>query len=338
MQDITVMGAGIFGLSLGWEAARRGARVRVIDPAGPGAGASGGLVGALAPHAPEAWTPAKALQLQALMLAPDWWAGVEAAGGQSAGYGRTGRVQPLPDARAVAQARARAEGAAALWQGAGRWQVRPARAGDPVSPSGLVAEDTLSARLHPRQALAALVAAIRARGGIVAQDGAAKGPVVWATGAAGLRDLGAALGRAVGRGEKGQALALRHAAPEAPQLYAPGLHIVPHADGTVAIGSTSERDYDRPDSTDAQLDALHARAVALWPALATAPVVARWAGERPRSASRTLVLGAWPGRPGHYVANGGFKTGFALAPLAARLLADLVLDGRDALPEPWRLT
>ncbi|MDP2086730.1 MAG: FAD-dependent oxidoreductase [Gemmobacter sp.] len=337
MQDITVMGAGAFGLCIAWEAARRGARVQVIDPWGPGAGASGGVVGALAPHAPESWTPAKALQLQALELAPDWWAGVEAASGLPTGYARTGRVQPLADDRAVSLARARAAGAATLWQDLADWRVRPWQDSDPISPSGMVAEDTLTARLHPRLALAALVGAIRARGGIVAADGPPQGPVIWATGAAGLRDLSAALRRPVGCGEKGQALALRHAAPGAPQIYAPGLHIVPHADGTVAIGSTSERDYEDPATTDAQLDTLHARAVDVWPVLAQAPVVARWAGERPRAASRTLLLGEWPGRPGHFVANGGFKTGFAMAPVAAQMMADLVLETRDRVPEAWRI-
>ncbi|MFC3117525.1 FAD-dependent oxidoreductase [Jhaorihella thermophila] len=53
MVDVTVRGAGIFGLSIAWECACRGARVQVVDPAGPGTGASGGLVGALAPHVPE---------------------------------------------------------------------------------------------------------------------------------------------------------------------------------------------------------------------------------------------------------------------------------------------
>lgn len=337
MVDLTVMGAGVFGLALAWEAARRGARVQVIDPGGPGAGASGGLVGALAPHAPEAWTEAKALQLHALTLAPDWWAAVAEASGRDPGFARSGRVQPLADDRAVALARARVAGAATFWQGAGLWQVRPVQDGDPVSVSGLVAHDTLSARLHPRLALAALVDAIRAHGGAVTPEGTPQGAVVWATGAKGLRDLSAAQGRDIGHGEKGQALALRHAAPGAPQIYAPSLHIVPHADGTVAIGSTSERSYADPSTTDAQLDDLHARAVAVWPVLAKAPVVARWAGERPRAASRTLLLGAWPGRRGHYVANGGFKTGFAMAPLAARIMADLVLEHRDTVPEPWRL-
>ena len=338
MSDLTILGAGIFGLSCAWAAARRGARVQVIDRGGPGAGASGGLVGALAPHAPEGWAPAKALQLEALLLAPDWWAGVTSAAGLPTGYARTGRVQPLKDARALDQAQARAMGAQILWQGQATWQVRPAdRPGDPVSPSGMVAADTLTARLHPRMALAALVAAIRTSGGKVERTRTLKGPVIHATGAAGLRELSAAVGQPVGRGEKGQALSLAFDARDWPQIYAPGLHVVFHADGSTAIGSTSERDYDRPDTTDAQLDALHARALEVLPALKGAPVLARWAGERPRAASRTVLLDVWPGRPGHFIANGGFKTGFAMAPLAAGVLVDLVLDGRDRIPDDWRL-
>ena len=79
--DLTVRGAGIFGLSIAWAAARRGARVRVIDTARVGAGASGGIVGAMAPHVPEGWNEKKAFQLGSLLLAADWWAGVQAAGG-----------------------------------------------------------------------------------------------------------------------------------------------------------------------------------------------------------------------------------------------------------------
>ena len=44
---IWVMGAGIFGLSIAWELARRGVAVRVVEVAQPGAGSSGGLVGAI---------------------------------------------------------------------------------------------------------------------------------------------------------------------------------------------------------------------------------------------------------------------------------------------------
>ena len=48
-----------------------------------------------------------------------------------------------------------------------------------------------------------------------------------------------ALGRDVGSGVKGQAILLDYAAPtDAPQVFAGGLHVVPHDDGTVAVAET----------------------------------------------------------------------------------------------------
>ena len=335
--DVTIRGAGIFGLSVAWACARRGARIRVIDTTGIGAGSSGGLVGALSPHVPEAWNPKKAFQLESLLMAGDWWAGVEAASSLPSGFGRVGRLQPLADAAAVDLARARSEGAKALWQGRAEWRVRQATgaAWEPVTPSGWLVEDTLSARISPQLGLAALVGALRAQR-VEVRVGAADevGAVVHATGVAGLADLSAYVGRTVGAGVKGQALALRHEARDLPQLFVDGLHIVPHVDGTVAIGSTSESVWHE-DGPDAQLDGLLTRAVAAVPVLAGAEVVARWAGVRPRAASRAPVLGEWPGRAGHYVANGGFKIGFGMAPKVAEVMADLVLDGRDAVPEAF---
>jgi glycine oxidase len=203
-----------------------------------------------------------------------------------------------------------------------------------TAPSGFVVHDTLTARLHPRRAVAALVGALAAQGVQVQQGDAPKGgTLIWATGYEGLADLSAHLQRPVGTGVKGQSLALAYAAGDVPQVFADGLHIVPHADGTIAIGSTSERVFDAPDTTDAQCDALLARAVAACPALAAAPVVARWAGVRPRAASRAPLMGAWPGRAGQYVFNGGFKIGFAMAPHLAQIMADLVLDGQDRVPD-----
>jgi glycine/D-amino acid oxidase-like deaminating enzyme len=37
------------------------------------------------------------------------------------------------------------------------------------------------------------------------------------------------------------------------------------------------------------------------------------------------------------VANGGFKIGFGMAPKVAEVMADLVLDGRDGIPEGFRV-
>ncbi len=341
MAEVTVRGAGIFGLSVAYECARRGARVRLVDTVAVGAGSSGGVVGALAPHVPENWNTKKAFQLESLLKAGNFWAEVAQAGGVDPGYARLGRLQPLADVQAVGTAQARAEGAAALWQGQAVWEVVPAsRFGDWILPSatGLVIHDTLSARIHPRQACAALAAAVTALGGeVILGEAPDQGAVVWATGVVGLVDLSRQFGRAAGAGVKGQAAVLAHDARHLPQLFVDGLHIVPHADGTVAIGSTSERDYEAPDTTDAQLDALIERARAASPVLEGAPVVTRWAGVRPRSRSRAPMLGPWPGRQGHFIANGGFKIGFGMAPGVAAVMADLILEGRDAIPDGFRV-
>ena len=65
---------------------RRGASVRLIEAARIGAGSSGGHVGALAPHAPENWNPKKAFQLDSLLMASGFWAGVEEAANLPTGY------------------------------------------------------------------------------------------------------------------------------------------------------------------------------------------------------------------------------------------------------------
>jgi glycine/D-amino acid oxidase-like deaminating enzyme len=48
------------------------------------------------------------------------------------------------------------------------------------------------------------------------------------------------------------------------------------------------------------------------------------------------MLGAHPLRPGAYIANGGFKIGFGMAPGIAGLMADLILEGPDRIPEAFR--
>lgn len=341
MAEVTVMGAGIFGLSVAYACARRGARVQVIDPHGVGAGSSGGLVGALSPHTPENWNPKKAFQLESLLMMESYWAGISDLTGLSAGYGRVGRLQAIDGPRALELAQARAKGAETLWQGRAEWRVVDADAHSdwaPHSATGQLIFDTLSARMHPRRACAAMAAAVQALGGDVLTEPTPRGPVVWATGHPGLQELSTVLDVPVGNGVKGQAALLDHDAAGAPQIYADGLHIIPHEDGTVAIGSTSERAFDAPDTTDAQLDALLDRATAALPVLRGAKVLERWAGVRPRAKSRAPMLGEWPDRPGHYIANGGFKIGFGMAPKVGEVMADLVLDGVDAIPEGFRVS
>ncbi|MBS1300982.1 FAD-binding oxidoreductase [Loktanella sp. SALINAS62] len=337
-RDVTVRGAGVFGLSIAWACALRGARVQVIDPAGVASGASGGIVGALAPHVPEQWNDKKAFQLDSLLMAQAFWDGVADGAGMPTGYARSGRVQPLADAAAVALARSRSDSARELWGGQATWQVVDAPQGDlvPDSPTGLWVHDTLSALIQPRDATRALAQALVARGGVICTEGPDQGSVVWATGWQGLADMTVIHSRMVGTGVKGQAALLAHDARGQAQVFAGGVHIVPHHDGTTAVGSTTERDFDDPAATDAQLDEVIAAARAAVPALAQAPVIARWAGVRPRSRSRAPMLGHHPFRSGQFVANGGFKIGFGMAPKVAQVMADLILDDRDTIPDAFR--
>ncbi|WP_106204728.1 NAD(P)/FAD-dependent oxidoreductase [Aliiruegeria haliotis] len=339
--DVTVRGGGIFGLACAWEMCRRGANVRLIERERIGAGSSGGLVGALAPHVPENWNPKKAFQFESLIMAERFWAEVAAVSGRDPGYLRSGRLQPILDDAALDRSEARGREAAELWQGKAIWSVVPAA--DYADwllpgPTGKLIHETLSARLHPRQAAAALVAAIEARGGeVVFGDAEDEGSVVWAIGHRGLEELSVALGKTIGAPIKGQAACFKLDRAEMPQLLADSVHVIPHVDGTVAIGSTTEREFDAPDTTDARLDEVIDRARAVCPALRDAPVIDRWAGLRPRSRSRAPMLGQWPGRPGHFVANGGFKIGFGMAPKVAEVMADLVLEGRDGIPSGFRV-
>lgn len=332
--DVTVMGAGVFGLAVGYACAQRGAKVQVIDPHGVAAGSSGGIVGALAPHVPDQWIDKKAFQFESLIMAEDFWARVTDITGLSTGYGRTGRLQPLANDAAIALARERVESAATLWEGKAIWEVIPTTgaAWEPISPSGMLVHDTLTGRIHPRQATRALAAAIMALGGDIVTNGTPQGRIVWATGWTGLQEMTALHTRQVGNGVKGQAILLRFEARDAPQLFADALHIVPHSDGTVAIGSTSERYFDAPDVVDDLLNDVYARAMVQFPVLADAPEIMRWAGVRPRSRTRAPMLGRHPFTKGAFVANGGFKIGFGMAPKVGDVMADLVLEDRNTIP------
>ncbi len=338
MVDVTIRGAGIFGLSVAWACVRRGARVQIIDPNGPGTGASNGILGALAPHVPENWNDKKAFQFESLLLAQPFWAEVEAISGLPSGYARAGRLQPIADDRQLTLARDRAQSAAALWQDQAAWTVEredPDNWG-PVTPTGWLIRDTLSARLHPRMACRSLAAALDTLGAHIVPDAPDAGRVVHATGITDLSALNAAFNKTVGTPVKGQAAVLDHDARDLPQVFGDALHIIPHADGTTAIGSTTERDFSDPASTDQQLDALIDKARALVPALSNVRIRLRWAGQRPRTRSRAPMLGPHPLHPGQFIANGGFKIGFGMAPKVGEVMADLILNRTDTIPEGFR--
>ena len=337
MVEITVRGAGIFGLSIAWACVQRGARVQVIDPYGPAAGASGGVVGALAPHVPENWNTKKQFQRDSLVAARDFWPMIDGISGIDSGYARLGRLQPIPDKHALTLAQGRVAGANEHWGDLAQWVIVD-QVPDWVPPSatGRWVWDDMTARINPQMACRSLAAALQTRGYGILTQGDDRGRVIWAAGAQDLAQISQHIGRDLGRGEKGQAAVFDLDLRDSPQLYIDSLHITPHADGTTAIGSTSERNYDDPMDTDQRLDDLIAKARSLVPALADRAVIRRWAGARPRTKTRAPVLGPHPVYRDAFIANGGFKIGFGMALGVAEVMADLVVDGIDRIPDDFR--
>ncbi|MFN7102960.1 MAG: FAD-dependent oxidoreductase, partial [Pseudorhizobium sp.] len=84
-------------------------------------------------------------------------------------------------------------------------------------------------------------------------------------------------------------------------------------DGLVAIGSTSEEDFEAPFTTDAKLDDLLERARQLVPVLRQAELVERWAGLRPKAIGRDPMVGPHRDHPSVIALTGGFKVSFGIA-------------------------
>jgi len=96
---VIVAGGGVIGLSIAWRAAQRGFSVTVADPA-PGQGASHAAAGMLTPVSEAAYTEKELFALGAASLEryPAFVADLTAAGGEPAGFRRTGTLQVGYDA------------------------------------------------------------------------------------------------------------------------------------------------------------------------------------------------------------------------------------------------
>lgn len=351
--EVLVVGAGIFGLSCALACAERGMAVTVLERFAPGAGASGGVVGALSPFLPAPWNPKKQAQLDALVAGEAYWGRIAEISGHEPGYARVGRLIPLATAEARERAAEMARGAAEVWPEPFTWELvapadLPGWIARDAAPFGAVRE-TLSARLTPRAALAAQVGALSALGGrlqvgtevVGLADGGvrtAEGMVraeaiVLATGSGGADLTEGVIGRKVaGRHVKGQAALIACDQPRMPLIFSDGLYVVAHGDGSVAVGSTSESSWASPDETDGELEDLIARARMLCPDLARAPVALRWAGLRPRAPRPDPLIGPLPGAPGVFVADGGYKIGFGMAPAVGEAIAGMIAGEPSTLP------
>lgn len=351
--QVIVIGAGIWGLASAYACAQRGDSVTVYEAGQVGCGASGGIVGALAPLVPDLWTPKKQFQLGSLNSAAGFWGDVDRLSGLSSGYGRIGRIQPLQTERALELARARAEESKELWGGKYHWslQSRPDVIAPDAAPYGVV-HDTLSARIFPAHAAASLAKACTALGVTLNENHpvdtihphkisgtwgqASADAIIISAGAAGFALIDPFVPLHPKTGVKGQAALLDADLSGQPQIYAGGIYVIPHENGTVAVGSTSETTWTDLQ-TDSQLDALVSQARTLVPALQNAPILQRWAGLRPKARRRDPMVGPVPDLEGVYAVMGAFKIGFSLAHSLGDVMAQMIHQDPYAIPESFTI-
>lgn len=334
MEDVIIIGAGIFGLSIARKLQKTGRDVQVFEVSHVGVGASATPLGVLSPHAPDNWNEKKEAQFQALRSLPAHLDALEQETGLPAGYRRCGRLLPLTTENQRAIWTRRIEDARENWQGEASLEIVQPPA-DWLSPDmarfGAV-RCGLSARINARAYLNALAASVggeRIHTGktlerlepqtAIFTDGSkvAAKHIIVASGTDAFRYLpDGANGEPAGRGEKGQAALFRLAQSDTenrPIIFFDGTYVVPRGDNIVALGATSERHYEDAHTTDALLDAKIDKARALCPALEGAEEIERWAALRPRAADRRLLVTPHPTLKGITIATGGFKTGLAMA-------------------------
>jgi glycine oxidase len=358
--DAIFVGGGAIGLSCAWRAARRGARVAVLERAEPPAGATRVAAGMLAPVGELAFGEPELLEmtLASAMLYPQFVAELEAASGESAGYARQGALHIALDRDEAAELRRvhdlqRSRGLEAEWLPPRR--CRELEPGLTPSFNGGVHAPG-EAAVDPRALTRALLAALAAAGGEVATGievsaGLFEGEclvgvrtaageelraptVVLATGAwAGATEWLPEPARPPVRPVKGQILELRSrdgAAPCERIVASERVYLVPRPDGRLIVGATSEEQGFDTAVTAGGVHELLREAYRLLPDVAEMELVDSMAGLRPGTPDNLPLIG--PGAiEGLVLATGHYRNGILLAPLTADAVAALLAG--EQLPE-----
>lgn len=360
--DAAVLGGGIIGCALAEELARAGQRVVLLERGRIGAEASSAAAGILAAQE-DLVQPGPLFELcqAARRLYPAWVTRVERSSGIDVAWAVNGVLY-----LAVTAAQSSAMERQARWQrGCGlpieRWSVSDVRRREPAIDGRLHAGFFFprEAQLDNARLMDALAIACRRAGvdvreqtavhrvrvtartvrGVVTDHGTITAPVVvnclgsWAA-------MGGAFPVSVpvepARGQivvfRGPKRLLRHAIMS-DQGYA-----VQRRDGRILLGSTVERAGFEKALTLEGIHKITCGLRGLSSALSRCTFVEAWAGLRPLTPDRLPILGPTP-ISGLYVATGHFRHGILLAPITARVMADLILRGRSPMDfSPFRLS
>ena len=357
--DVVVIGGGIVGSSIALRLAEAGLRVSVYDRGEPGAEASAAAAGMIAPQGERIDLEAfSALSWESHALYPEFVAEVEEVGGQKVGYRRDGTLLVALDEQQAAELEAIRRDQAA--EERRRSVCSPLDASLPterLTGSDLgrrvagLSNPVLGAQFLPADhwvdnelLTAAVIQAARRRGvafhaqqevrSLVARknrlecietgsERISAGEFVLAAGCW-SGGLAASAGIDIPTVPcRGQMLEFELASP-LPMVVRAGHHyLVPRARGRVVVGTTAEYvGFEKSVTAEGMASILQA-ALRLAPFLGEARFRRTWAGLRPDTADHLPVLGR-SGVRGLTLATGHFRNGILLAPITAKLIAEMV--------------
>jgi glycine oxidase len=122
-------------------------------------------------------------------------------------------------------------------------------------------------------------------------------------------------------------------------IRAPEAYLIPRSDGRILVGTTTEEAGFDKRTDVGTIQRLHDAAIGLIPELRNAKILEDWAGLRPGTPDGLPIMGE-TSTQGYYVATGHFRDGILLAPITARIMADVIAGkncGYDLKPfSPFR--
>ena len=362
--DLAVAGAGIMGLACALEAARRGKRVGVFDPAGSGTKASFAAAGILVTRDAHVFaSPFREFYVRSIRQYPDWLAGIASLSGSDIPLHRGGDslIFDLDDPEAVSRLESK------------RRQFDRERAVD-YSESDALPDFLLDhcplrnvkvfrfpgeAYVQNRDLLEALRLACENAGVSFLAESPAT-PWRHAGGATRLDFSGeswearqvliaagawsASLLEGMGIHSpmiavKGQLLRIpRFHASESMVHFNDDLSLVPRGDSLV-VGATTEPGVWSEGFDEVGESFIGTRLARMLPAVSRAPME-RWAGLRPRPKDRLPWMGWIDPDKGWAICTGHYKCGISMAPMAAQCMNRLMQGEKTPMDlsafNPWR--
>ncbi|MFQ5604733.1 MAG: glycine oxidase ThiO [bacterium] len=361
--DVIIIGAGLIGCAIAHRLASSGLQVTVVEKGQPGEEASRAAAGMLAPQAEDAHGLQNDMNefcFASHALYPEFVEQIAEESGLHVGYQTSGSIYAASDYTE-----------AKMLAGLFERQIRAHKKAEELTPTQLktvepaLADSAETAVFLPddhfvnnRQLLTALVTAASRKkvkflsntpvlaleiqkdkvDGVHIPGGILRGhKIIIAAGSwSGLIDCRERIVLPV-RPIRGQIVCLQvKPQPLRHLIHSSGCYLVPWPDGRILVGSTVENvGYNKQVSAEGVQQLLHS-ALKIIPALASATVADMWAGLRPDTPDNLPILGE-TALDNLLVASGHFRNGILLAPLTAKLIAELIVSGKTSLSlQPFR--